>query len=225
MAPAVLFCPKGTQSKWTEKWPWCTEGQSFSQSLGTYVHGDLPRKVWGTLQSELSAHSCSGRSRPLLMTQQSAAPPCTPPTSQGGQARPGRARPVSLKPLARGASTQEKLFRQGGLGPRCGPRAPPQPRHVQDRRSGNWSGQGWGTVPAPLGLSTKWKEGSQALEGRGGSSHLSQRFPAPSQAGKLYRCAFQAGSQPFLPSGPSPGDSGFRGDRGATWGRGAIATI
>lgn len=102
-------------------------------------------------------------------------PPPTPPPHQG-------ARPVSPKPLAGGASTLEKPVRLSGPSPRCGPRAPPWSQRVQDCKSGDWSGQGWGPVPAPLGLFTQWKGSLQAPEGRGRASHLSQRFPAPRQA-------------------------------------------
>lgn len=120
------------------------------------------------------------------MTQLSTAPPCTPPThlTEG-------ARPVSPRPLA-GASKHDKLFRQGGPASAC-PRSHCRGLVRTRVREG-------ASCPWP---SAQWKESSQALEGWGGTSPLSKRFP-----GVLFRQR----ASPVLPPGPSPEDKGSEGD-------------
>ena len=104
-----------------------------------------------------------------------------------------------------GAAKPGRFFRRGGPGPGNGPRAPPQPPLVQDRIFEDWSGQGWGSrASSPGAFGMQWKESSQALEGRGGTSRLWRRFPALSRAASSPGVLFRQGASPSFHRGQAP---------------------
>lgn len=100
MAPKIHLFPKGNRSKPDLEIAVVPEGLVGLLSFGAYC--ELLMQVWGTQNSELSAHSCGGRSQPPRMTQHAQphpAPLPTAPPHTGGQPRSGGARPVSQRAL------------------------------------------------------------------------------------------------------------------------------
>ena len=204
MAPKIRLFPKGNHSKPDLEIAVVPEGLVGLLSFGAYC--ELPMRVWGTQNSELSAHSCGGRSQPPRMTQ-SARPrpaplPTSPPPQWPTQVRWGQA---SGSEGPAGAAKPGRFSRRGGPGPGNGPRAPPQPPLVQDRIFEDWSGQGWGSrASSPGAFGMQWKESSQALEGRGGTSRLWRRFPALSRAASSAGVLFRQGASPSFHRGQAP---------------------
>ena len=203
MAPERLF-PKGNHSKLDLETAVAREGLVGLLGFGEYC--ELPMRVWGTRNSELSAHSCGGRSQPPRMTQHARPHPAPLPSPPSplwpAQVRRGQAS-ISEGPV--GAAKPRRFSRRGGPGPGNGPRAPPQPPLVQDHIFEDWSGQGWGSrASSPGAFGMQWKESSQALEGRGGTSHLWRRFPAPSRAVSSPGVLFRQGASPSFHRGQAP---------------------
>lgn len=188
------------------------EGLASLLSFGAYC--ELPIRVWGTQNSELSAHSCSGRSQPPRMTQRARPHPAPLPTPPhpSGQPRSGEARPVSQRALwaqpnpedSPGEVAQVQGMDQG-LHPSLRLSKIAFLRTGQDK-----VGE---AVPVLLGLSNAMERKLSGPGGQGWDLSFMEKIPSAEPGGELSRCAVQAGSQPVLPPGPSPEDKGSKGQQ------------
>lgn len=112
VAPEICLFPKGNHSKPHLEIAVVPEGLVGLLSFGAYC--ELPMRVWGTQNSELSAHSCSGRSQPPRMTQRARphpAPLPTPPVTP--VASPGQVGPGQCLRGPCGSSQTRKILQEG----------------------------------------------------------------------------------------------------------------